>query len=386
MRTELMDAQGGATDTGRIGRYATRRVLGTGAFATVWLGRDDELDAWVAIKVLADNWAHNAEVRGRFVEEARTLRRISDARVIGVHDIGTLPDGRSYFVMDHADGGTLADRLGRLTRAEALGYAVEVAQAVQVLHDHGVLHRDLKPSNLLLAKRAGRTDRLMVADLGTAKALAEASGLTLSAGTPAYMAPEQAHGRWGLDQRADVYGLGAVTHALLTGHPPFPGERDLAAVAFRDPATRPEPVDGGGPLDELLASALAFDPADRPQDAQEYADALVRIAVAEAAGRIDDRPTQLIPRAVDPAPRTTASGTTSGTTRPPVPPPRRTDESAVSARTPWEAREEAAPVEPVRPSAPEPARARLSAGGLVSIALLVFVVVAVATWLLLAVF
>ncbi len=145
-------------DAGRIGRYATRRVLGSGAFATVWLGRDDELDVPVAIKVLAENWTHNADVRARFVEEARILRRISDPRVVGVHDIGSLPDGRSYFVMDFADGGTVADLVGGVDRRTALELAIEVGRAVQVLHDQQILHRDMKPSNMLLRRaKAGPT-------------------------------------------------------------------------------------------------------------------------------------------------------------------------------------------------------------------------------------
>ena len=343
--------------TGRIGRYATRRVLGSGAFATVWLGRDEELDVPIAIKVLADNWAHNADVRSRFVDEARLLRRISDPRVVGVHDIGSLPDGRSYFVMDFADGGTVADLVGGLDRRAALDLAIEVGRAVQVLHDQQILHRDVKPSNLLLRRRDSRPDQLMVADLGTAKALAEASGLTMSAGTPAYMAPEQAHGEQPLTLRADVYGIAAVGYALLTGSAPFPDERGLTDVALRDPERRPGPVDGGGALDVLLAEALAFDPARRPSSALELVDRLSEIA--DGQRHPHDQDTVILRRRPE---------------KPPEPDP-------VPVPVPVQ--------HPTATTRPDPGRGStrtgLTAPGLIAVAVLLFVISALLVWILLGV-
>jgi eukaryotic-like serine/threonine-protein kinase len=102
---------GAVTTPDRFGRYRVVRRIGSGGFATVWLARDEELDAPVAVKVLADNWAHRLDVRSRFEEEARILRRADSDRVVRVHDIGELPDGRPYFVMTYADRGTQADRL-----------------------------------------------------------------------------------------------------------------------------------------------------------------------------------------------------------------------------------------------------------------------------------
>lgn len=292
-------------DMEAVGRYRVLRQLGAGAFATVWLAHDDELDVPVAIKVLAENWTHNTDVRQRFVEEARVLRRISDPRVVGVHDIGITAGGRSYFVMDHADGGTVADLVAqRLAPEAALATAVEVARAVQVLHDHGVLHRDVKPSNLLLRHRLDGIRQVMIADLGTAKALAEASGLTLSAGTPAYMAPEQAHGLHGLDERADVYGVAAVAYALIAGTPPFSGSGGVSEVALRDPAARPASLgltDGAGTeLDAVLADALSFDPERRPRTVAQLAQQLEQLhgdlAARQGTGppgaAVETRPTE----------------------------------------------------------------------------------------------
>lgn len=199
--------------------------MGAGAFATVWLAEDDVLESWVAIKVLADNWAHHPDVRARFEQEAQILRRADSDRLVRVLDFGELPDGRPYQVMTYAAGGTLAERLtaGPLPVRAALRTAAHIARATADLHDAGVLHRDLKPSNVLFDIVRG-AERVLVADLGLAKAIAQASGFTVVAGTPGYMAPEQSVPGGGIDVRADVYAIGALAYQMLTGHHP-PGDR-----------------------------------------------------------------------------------------------------------------------------------------------------------------
>lgn len=144
-------------DPTRIGRYVVQRPVGSGAFAVVWLGRDEILDTPVAIKVLAENWLHNADVRGRFIDEAKVLRRADSDLIVRVFDIGELDDGKPYFVMSFADSGSLADRLaaGPLPVTTGLRLGVEIARAVSVLHDIGVLHRDVKPSNVRSVPTAG---------------------------------------------------------------------------------------------------------------------------------------------------------------------------------------------------------------------------------------
>ncbi|MEU6731676.1 protein kinase [Streptomyces physcomitrii] len=259
-----------------IGRYRVRRRIGAGAFSTVWQASDDELAVPVAIKIIAENWLDHADVCGRFLDEARLLRRITDPRVIGVYDIGRLPDGRAYFVMDYADRGTVQDLCARpLPPAEALRLGAEIAEAVEVLHQHGVIHRDLKPANLLLASGLAGAPRVVLADLGMAKRLAEASGLTMAVGTPGYMAPEQAHGRLPLDQRVDVYGIAAVVHVLLTGRRPFEDETSIADVAVRSADRTPAPLapELGLPptLDAFLHSALSAAPDHRPPTAAALA-------------------------------------------------------------------------------------------------------------------
>lgn len=259
----------------QIGRYRVDRVLGSGAFATVWLGYDPALEVPVAVKVLADNWSTNADVRERFLAEARLLRQIDDPRVVRVVDIGAIDNATTsqpYLVMDYLPGGTLAERIGTLTALEALAFGVAAADAVQVLHDAGVIHRDVKPSNLLLDSRY-EPHRLVIADLGSAKRLAEASGVTVTTGTPAYMAPEQAHQTNGFDARADVYAVAAVTYHLLSGHPPF-ADQTATAVLRRTPSVRPRPLavdlGTGVALDRLLTRSLSWVPDARPRTAAEF--------------------------------------------------------------------------------------------------------------------
>ncbi len=288
-----------------IGRYEVVRRLGVGAFATVWYGWDPALSVPVAIKVLADNWSHDADVRQRFLAEARLLRKISDDRVVRVHDIGELPDGRPYFVMDHADGGTLAELVADHPDAPtALRLGAESARALHVLHEQGVVHRDVKPSNLLLTHRGGEP-RVLIADLGMAKALADSSGMTMTVGTPAYMAPEQAHGTGGFDERADVYATAAVTYGLLTGKPPFGSDAGIAGVLARSPEAAPAPVahDVGAPrdLDVLLREALAHDPTRRPRTALDLAARLDGIRERMEAGEpVGTEPSDTEPGGTEP--------------------------------------------------------------------------------------
>jgi eukaryotic-like serine/threonine-protein kinase len=224
----------------RIGKYLTRRTLGAGSFATVWLAYDEMLDAEVAIKVLADNWARNPDVRRRFIDEAKLMRRIDHDLVVRVHDVDELPDGWPFFVMTCADRGTLADRLPAagspptMDVAEAVRIAVEICECLAVVHDFGAVHRDVKPSNVLFrsvrsheraaAQRRGNNlgdEQMVLGDFGLAKDLAVASGFTQAAGTPAYMAPEQARSSAIIDHRVDVFGAAAVLYEMLTGRPPL---------------------------------------------------------------------------------------------------------------------------------------------------------------------
>jgi eukaryotic-like serine/threonine-protein kinase len=272
-----------------IGRYRLVRRIGAGSFATVWLGHDDDLDVPVAVKVLADNWASNSDVRSRFLAEARIMRRIHDRRLVQVYDIGTFDDGRPYFVMDYIDGGSMNElRQQDIHPVRALRLCAEACRALDVLHGHDIIHRDVTPGNLLLGQAGNGETHVLIADLGVAKSTLDAVGATMTAGTPSYMAPEQAMGVTPLDSRADIYALTAVTYAMLTGHPPFL-VRSIADILARDPSQTPQPIAErlGAPstLDGVMRSGLAADRNRRPPNALLLADALRMIAEQmDAAG------------------------------------------------------------------------------------------------------
>lgn len=258
----------------RIGPYHVERLLGVGSFATVWLGFDLALGARVAIKVLADNWSHDLRVRERFLDEGRLLWRLDHRRIVRVYSLGELPDGRPYLVMLWADGGSLRDRLaaGPLPVSQCLRLLREIAAGVAVLHANGIVHRDLTPGNVLLRSRPAGAEEVMIADLGLAKAVAAASGLTARAGTPGYMAPEQDDPLAVVDTRTDVYGLGRLGATLLGT--PTAGGFD-AGVRLRDGV--PERVA------RVLATATARLPADRYRDAAVFGVALGRAIAPRSA-------------------------------------------------------------------------------------------------------
>jgi eukaryotic-like serine/threonine-protein kinase len=275
----------------RLGRYVVRRRIGSGGFATVWLAYDEQLDSPVAIKVLADNWTEDSHVRRRFVEEGRFLRKVDTPHVVGVHDAGELDDGRPYLVMTYADQGTLADRLaqGPLSAEQGIDIIRQIGLGLTALHRRDVLHRDVKPQNVLFrtddtqADEHGQEDvRAMLGDLGLGKSLDMSSRLTMIAGTPSFVAPEQARGE-SLDARADQFSLGALTYLVLTGRPPY-GHASLAAAAEPGPPppmgtpNRPYPKE----LERVVARALAADREDRWPDVRSYVDALTDAASGKA--------------------------------------------------------------------------------------------------------
>lgn len=277
----------------RIGKFVVERALGAGSFATVWLAHDELLDDRVAIKVLAENWSRNDDVRRRFIDEAKILRRIDHDRVIRVHNIDSTEDGQPYFVMGWADRGALHERLVA-RRAdglphetdEAIALTVELLESLAVVHDFGVVHRDIKPSNVLFrtvashernaAQRAGRIigdEMVVLGDFGLAKDLAGASGFTQAAGTPAYMAPEQSRTSSTIDHRADLYSVAAVMFELLTGETPFAAHtlsdvRQGRSTNHADSLLDRRP-DLPRALAELVDRGLSIDPADRPATTDE---------------------------------------------------------------------------------------------------------------------
>jgi serine/threonine protein kinase len=272
-----------------IGRYRTKGLLGTGTFATVVLADDEALATSVAIKILAENWSLDPDIRARFVREARILRRIDSKRLIRVHDIGEF-EQRPYFVMDFAPGGTLGERLdafreaGRLplhTR-DGLTLAHELASCIGAAHSFGIVHRDVKPSNLLV--RPAQTpvrdrpdadqrdaliapeDELVLADFGLARDIDAGSAVSVGAGTHGYMAPEQSDPAQPVDERTDVYACTVILASALTGAAPAQladGGQRPALLAHLHP-----------PVAEVLARGLETDRHRRPTSGAEWLDAV----------------------------------------------------------------------------------------------------------------
>ncbi len=200
----------------------------------------------------------------------------------------TLDDGRPYFVMDYIDGGSLEDlRKQGIDPVPALRLCAEACRALDVLHAHDIIHRDVTPGNLLLSRTATGGTQVLIADLGVAKSMLDAAGATMTAGTPSYMAPEQAMGLMPIDNRVDIYSLAAVTYAMLTSRPPFL-VRSIADIVARDPLLAPEPIASrlGAPstLDRLLLSGLATDRNRRPPTALLLAQGLEAIGIEMQPG------------------------------------------------------------------------------------------------------
>ncbi|ADJ49866.1 serine/threonine protein kinase [Amycolatopsis mediterranei S699] len=280
----------------RVGRYRIIDFLGCGGFADVYLAHDDELDAPVAIKILSDKWHENFDVRLRFLDEARLLRKIDSDRVVRVYDIGELPGERPYFVMTFADRGTLAERLssGPVSWQEGVTIAIDICEGLHELHERGVLHRDLKPSNVLFSDRNG-DEKVLLGDLGLAKRLADASMITFACGTPGYMAPEQGPHGGPLGKHTDVYGAGAVLYRSITGRhvgtgadPGFPDDvpGELRQVIGRALQTDPDRryPDIGALLTELRAIRLDSENTDtRPQRTKSHRRTRRALVAAAAA-------------------------------------------------------------------------------------------------------
>jgi eukaryotic-like serine/threonine-protein kinase len=265
---------------GRLGGYEILDVLGRGGFGVVLKAFDPSLHRVVAIKVLAPALASSATARRRFTREAQAAAAVSHDHVVAIHAVEEANDP-PYLVMQYVAGVSLQERLDRagpLELKEILRIGMQAAHGLAAAHAQGLVHRDVKPANILLENGV---QRVKLTDFGLARAVDDAS-LTQSgvvAGTPQYMAPEQALGE-AVDHRADLFSLGSVLYALCTGRPPF---RAGAAVAVlkRVCEEEPQPIRALNPdvpdwLCAIIAKLHAKNPADRFQSAAEVAELLGR--------------------------------------------------------------------------------------------------------------
>ncbi len=264
---------------GRLAHYEVLDVLKRGSFQTVVKAFDEKLHRLVAIKVMSPLLAETSDHRKRFVREARSAAAVRHENVIAIYAVEDQPV--AYMVMEYIAGQTLRDKLdaiGALDLAEVVRIGLQIARGVAAAHAMGLIHRDIKPSNILLEDG---TERVKIADFGLARAADDGtiSPVGMVAGTPMYMAPEQATGE-PIDQRADLFSLGSVLYVMCTGSPPF---QAASAVAVLESVVQdtPRPVREIAPeipewLCDLIAQLHAKNPGDRPASVQEVVDLLAR--------------------------------------------------------------------------------------------------------------
>jgi hypothetical protein len=269
-----------ATSLGRLGHYDVREVLGNGAFGIVLKAFDEKLHRFVAIKVLNPQLAATSPPRKRFLREARSTAAIHDPQIVAIHAVEE--DPLPYLVMEYVPGQSLQDWLdqhGPLEPREVLQIGRQIALGLAAAHAQHLIHRDIKPANILL--EAGVTPVAKLTDFGLARAVDDAS-LTQSgyiAGTPLYMAPEQAKGQ-PLDARTDLFSLGSVLYTMVCGRPAFRAP-SMIAVLKRVCDDLPRPIAEVMPgtptwLCAIIDRLLQKEPDDRYQSAAEVAEELQR--------------------------------------------------------------------------------------------------------------
>src|SRR5215212_4831168 len=276
------------------GRYELRGPLGSGGMANVYLAHDNVLDRDVALKLLKDRYAKNEEFVERFKREARSAALLSHPHIIPIFDAGGTGDGTYYIAMEYLPGDTLKDRImskGTLPARTATAVALQIAGALRVAHERGVIHRDIKPHNILITD----SGHVKVGDFGIAQAaeVTTISNLGDILSSAKYTSPEQA-----MDERvgpaSDLYSLGVVLYEMLTARVPFAAEGPLA-TAMKHLTEQPLPPRKRNPsvpegIDALVMGLLAKKPENRYGSAAELVEDLRRaqeglpLAFAGAAG------------------------------------------------------------------------------------------------------
>ncbi len=265
-------------------RYRLEAKLGSGGMSTVYLARDEILDRPVAVKLMHDSMASEPDQLERFNQEARAVAKLSNPNVVAVIDAGE-DDGRPYIVFEYVEGETLKQRISRggaLESTEALAYAIEIAQALEVAHDRGMVHRDVKPQNVLIDS----TGQAKLTDFGISRQLDE-EGMTAEGkvvGTTDYVAPEQAMGNE-VDTRADIYALGVVLYEMLAGDVPFKAANQVGVAMKHVTEDLPDLQVARPDLSAATAGVVERTTAKDP--AQRYATATELIEELRAALEVE---------------------------------------------------------------------------------------------------
>jgi serine/threonine protein kinase len=297
-----------------LGRYQLLRRIGRGGMGEVWLADDPRLRRQVAIKTLPPQNQNDKEFASRFEREAQAAATLNHPHILPVHDYGEehLPAGRiiNYIVMPYLANGSLADYLEKLAdqhvgvpEQEALAYLMQMAEAIDYAHEQGIIHRDIKPANMLMRAR----DWLMLTDFGIARIVDDPRKQTqtnMGAGTPEYMAPEQAQGQ--AVAASDAYSLAVIAYQLFTGHLPFQADTSYATI-IQHVTMSPPPPRGYNPnlspvFENVLLRGLAKNPGERFPSARIFVSELQR-----NCGRAPVEATLIKSRRLPVEPRTTGN-------------------------------------------------------------------------------
>ncbi len=277
-------------------RYRVDRVLGAGGMGVVVLAEHIELRERVAIKFLLDSSAEDTELSERFLREARAAVKIRSEHVVRVSDVGRLPSGAPYLVMEYLEGEDLGQRLerGPVPIEDAVDYVIQCCEAMHVAHRSGIVHRDLKPANLFLTQRPDGSPIIKVLDFGISKVAGpEAQQLSLTRtqammGSPLYMSPEQMRSSKDVGPSTDIWALGVILHELISGDVPFTGTAvtEVLVKVMQDTpprlrALRPDVPEG---LEAAVLRCLAKSPADRFPSVAALAVALTPFASGHTLG------------------------------------------------------------------------------------------------------
>jgi len=301
-------------------RYQLTAHLARGGMADVFQGHDRLLNRKVAVKILHSQFSNDEAFVKRFRKEAQAAANLTHPNIVGIYDWGQL-DNTYFIVMELVEGRSLREVLkseGTLLPRRAVEIAADVSAALSVAHRAGLVHRDIKPGNILLSPDG----TVKVTDFGIARAWDDSQELTRTGavmGTATYFSPEQAQGSTA-DERSDVYSVGVVLYEMLAGSPPFRGDNPMAVayqhVSHQAPAPSASNPDVPESLDGIVLTALAKNPDDRYQTAEEMRQdlwaalqgrtpAATAPAAAAAAGMAlagtDEAATQMMTRAVPPA-------------------------------------------------------------------------------------
>jgi serine/threonine protein kinase len=283
------------------GKYRVERVLGVGGMGVVVAAHHIQLDEKVALKFLLPEALGNAEAVARFAREARAAAKIKSEHVARVSDVGTLPSGAPYMVMEYLDGGDLAGWIkqrGALPVDQAVEFVLQACIAVADAHALGIVHRDLKPANLFCVRRSDGQLSIKVLDFGISK-MNDASGMAPGSitrtsalmGSPLYMSPEQMRASKDVDAQTDIWALGVILFELMTGRPAFIAESvtELAIKVTNDPAPA---IRGFRPdvpfaLEAIVFKCLEKDRRQRYRNVAELALALLPFAPKRAKGSVE---------------------------------------------------------------------------------------------------